>query len=271
MEKARVGKNKENSALGNPNLAKANEAKLSLILPAAGTGSRMQTDINKQYLILKGKPLLAHTLEIFHDFPEIFEIIIASREEEIDYCQKKVLDPYDFYKVKKIVAGGKSRQESVYQAFKQVSSEADYVIVHDGARPFLSKKLAADFLDCLLGKTVSLSQETAGLIMGVPEKNTLKEVGSDGFILKTVAREKIWEIQTPQAFRREVLAQALEAGKENFEFFTDDASLVEALGFPLKIFRGSYLNLKMTTPEDLDLGERILELIEDENKKWPGL
>lgn len=252
----------------NFDLASSRGPKVSLILPAAGTGSRMQREINKQYLLLKEKPLLAHTLEIFHGFPEIFEIIIASREGEIDYCQKKVLDPYDFYKVKKIVAGGKTRQESVYQAFKQVSSEADYVIVHDGARPFLSKKLAADFLASLFsGSGLNL----AGLIMGVPEKNTLKEVAPDGHIIKTVSRENIWKIQTPQAFRREILAQALESGKENFELFTDDASLVEALGFPLKIFMGSYLNLKMTTPEDLDLGERILELIEDENKKWPGL
>ena len=250
------------------------QAKISLLLPAAGTGSRMKADINKQYLMLKGKPLLAHTLEIFHDLPEIFEIIIATREEEIDYCQKHVLDPYDFPKVKKILAGGRTRQESVYQAFKEVSAEADYVIVHDGARPFLSKKLAADFVRELLSQVPiqdQTSEDPVGLIMGVPEKNTLKKIDSEGLVVKTVPREDIWEIQTPQAFKQNVLSLSFEANKENFHLFTDDSSLVEAMDLPVKIFMGSYLNLKMTTPEDLLLGERIMELIENENKNWSGL
>ncbi len=229
--------------------------KVSLIIPAAGTGSRMKTEKNKQYLELGDKPVLAHTIECFHGIPEIVEIIVVAALKEVEYCTNEVTKKYGFKKVKKVISGGSTRQESVYKGLQETSPEVDYVIIHDGARPFIKKELIRDFIQ-------NLSNEAA-LVMGVPEKNTIKKI-KDSFIINTIPREDVWEIQTPQGFRREIITQAFKEAEGKYHLFTDDSSMVEKINVPVKIFRGDYLNIKITAFEDYKLGEKILELIQED-------
>lgn len=229
--------------------------RISLIIPAAGIGRRMKAEINKQYLQVAGKPILAHTIEKFHEIGEIEEIIIVAAEDEIDFCRIQVAEKYNFTKVKSIVAGGKTRQESVHNGFKKVSPEIDYVIIHDGVRPFVTVEQIKDFIKEL--------KDVDALVMGVPEKNTIKKI-KDSFIIKTIDREDVWEIQTPQGFRREVLGEAFTKVSGNYHLYTDDSSMVEELKLPVKIFQGDYLNIKITVPEDLRLGKAILEMQEED-------
>lgn len=229
--------------------------RISLIIPAAGIGRRMKSQINKQYLQLNGKPILAHTISRFHQIPQIEEIIIVASADEIDYCRFQVVEKYKFTKVTKIVPGGMVRQESVYKGFLETSPDTDYIIVHDGVRPFLKQEQNEEFIKAL--------QNEKALIMGVPEKNTIKKV-KNLFIINTIDRENVWEIQTPQAFSRDVLSQAFENAANNYEKYTDDSSMVEEIKVPVKIFPGDYLNIKITVPQDLKLGKAILGILEEE-------
>ena len=232
--------------------------KISLIIPAAGVGSRMKSEINKQYLLLGDKPVLAHTINKFHDLSEIDEIIIVAAEDEIDFCRSQVVEKYGFKKVKKIVAGGSQRQESVHKGLLEVQKDSDYVIIHDGARPFLKEEDIKNFI-------IELKKQEA-LVMAVPEKNTIKKV-ADSFIIHTISRENVWEIQTPQGFRRDLLDLAFKEAKGKYHLYTDDSSLVEELQVPVKIFMGNYLNIKITAPEDLALGNAILGMFKEEGTK----
>lgn len=232
--------------------------KISLIIPAAGTGSRMKADKNKQYLELGGMPVLAHTIGRFHSIAEIEEVIIAAGKDELDFCRIHVAEKYGFTKVKKIVPGGATRQDSVFNALLEVSEDADFVIIHDGARPFLQEKRIRDFISAL--------KDENALVMGVPEKNTLKKI-KDSFIVNTIPRENVWEIQTPQGFRRTLILDAFKENMDNLHLFTDDSFLVEKLRIPVKIFQGDNLNIKITTPEDLKLGNAILSLLKEEVPK----
>ncbi len=232
--------------------------KISLIIPAAGTGSRMGSAINKQYLELEGKPVLAHTIERFHRIPEIDEIIVVAAEKELDYCKKAVVEKYAFNKVKKVIPGGAQRQDSVYNGLLEASPNCDYVIIHDGARPFIKEEKIKEFIKTLRAENA--------LVMGVPEKNTIKKI-KDSFIINTIPREDVWEIQTPQGFSRELIFRAFKEGSGKYHLFTDDSSMVESLQVPVKIFQGDYLNIKITAPEDLKLGNAILSLI---NEEIPG-
>lgn len=226
--------------------------KISLIVPAAGSGKRMGAEINKQYLLLKGLPVLAHTLARFDDLPEIEEIIVVAAPGEVSYCREMVVEAYGFKKVKKVVPGGATRQDSVYNGLREVSGDSDYVVIHDGARPFLKKETLRQYFEEL--------SETEALIFAVPEKNTLKRV-QNHFVVGSIPREGVWEIQTPQGFNKKLLLKAFEAAKSHLEDFTDDSSIVESQGMKVKVFQGDHLNIKVTTPEDLALGEAILEMI----------
>lgn len=224
----------------------------SLIIPAAGSGSRMQMSQNKAYLELRGKPVLAHTIARFHDFEEIEEIIIVAAGEEISFCNRQVVEPFKFHKVRHVVAGGPSRQDSVYNGIAQVSPDSTHIIIHDGARPFISTRDIRTFLDTLSGEE--------GVILGVPEKNTLKRVKGD-YVEATLQREGVWEVQTPQGFKKELLEAAYRNLSSRLSEFTDDAAIAERANVRVRMVQGSYLNIKITTREDWLLGEKILELI----------
>ena len=224
--------------------------KITAIIAAAGKGQRMNRGINKQFIILKGKPVLMHTLEVFDNHPLVEKIVIVTGKDEIKFCQENILKRFNFQKRIKVVAGGKERQDSVYNGLQEVN-ESGLVIIHDGARPFLTK-------DMISSLSVSAKKYGAAII-GVPVKDTVKIVDEEQFVQGTPDRRTLWLIQTPQCFKREVILKAHEVAKSEGFYGTDDASLVERIGIKVKILTGSYENIKITTPEDLIIGENILK------------
>lgn len=224
-------------------------ADVTAIIPAAGCGRRMASTQNKQYMLLRGKPVLVHTLKIFESAHEITEIIIVVREDEIDLCRSLVLE-HGITKVKQVVAGGKERQHSVWNGLKYVSQQCRMVVVHDGARPLL--------LPATLEEALREAAIYDAVVVGVPVKDTIKVVTEDGIVMSTPSRNSLWAVQTPQIFSKDVLVKAYSEAWKRGLLATDDAALVEALRLNVKMVYGSYENIKITTPEDLVLAEAFL-------------
>lgn len=222
------------------------------IIPAAGMGRRMNTAINKQYLTLNGKPILAHTLDVFERCSLIREIILVINEKEFDLCQEQILDPYHYQKIQ-LVKGGLTRQESVYQGLQACPADTDLVMVHDGARPLLTESIIKASID----QTI----EYQATVVGVPAKNTIKVIDDHGLVKHTPNRASLIEIQTPQTFSLSLLREAHEEARKQGIEGTDDAFLVEALDHPVKIVIGDYVNIKITTPEDLVIAESIIKYL----------
>ncbi|TCS81573.1 2-C-methyl-D-erythritol 4-phosphate cytidylyltransferase [Tepidibacillus fermentans] len=222
--------------------------KCGIVIPAAGRGRRMGANVNKQFIPLDGKPILIHTLEKFSRLPWVDEIVIVSHPDEITIMEQLV-QQYGIQRVKAIVPGGKERQDSIYNGLTFL--ETEYVMVHDGARPFVKQTHLEQ-----LWQTV---QKIGAVALGVPVKDTIKIVDQDGFIQSTPDRKSLWAIQTPQAFRLSILRMAYEEAKKDRFLGTDDSSLVERLGMKVMVVEGDYHNIKITTPEDLILAESILK------------
>lgn len=225
-----------------------------VLVPAAGMGRRMGTSINKQYLDLAGRPILAHTLELFQQHPAIDSIYPILPTDEISYCQTHVVDRYAFSKVRRIIAGGAERQDSVLNGLRALEEEGEVsaetvVLIHDGVRPL--------FDAALIPQLIETAQQQGGCVVGVPVKDTIKEVDS-GRISATPERQKLWQAQTPQAFRFELILRANECAERDGFRGTDDASLVERLGESVMMLEGNYRNLKVTTPEDLLIATALL-------------
>lgn len=221
---------------------------IGVIIPAAGQGKRMKKDINKQYLQLGDRPLLAHTLEVFANNNKIDQIVVVVKKEEMDYCQKKIINKYGFENLK-LVAGGETRQQSVYAGLMAFSPAINYVIIHDGARPLISKEL--------LNKVIEKLSKYKALTTAIPVKDTIKIVDKESFVQETPDRDSLRAIQTPQAFEYDLIYEA----HENFDGkakATDDASLVERMGHKVKVIRGENSNIKITTPIDLVYAQNIL-------------
>jgi 2-C-methyl-D-erythritol 4-phosphate cytidylyltransferase len=225
---------------------------IAAIVAAAGIGARMKNDTPKPYLALAGKPILAHTLALFEKIKDIREVTLVVHPEELAYCQEKVISPYGFKKVLRLVPGGKERQDSVYNALKALKNEdeLEIVLVHDGVRPFVTPEQVC--------RVINAARSHGAAVLGLPAQDTLKIVSAAGEIRQTLERKDVWQIQTPQAFQAPLLRRAfVEAYSRNF-YGTDEASLVEALHQPVVVVPGSPLNLKITTPDDLALAEAIL-------------
>lgn len=220
------------------------------IIPAAGQGKRMKSKLNKQYLTLIDKPVLVHTLDTFQNNELITEIIVVAREDELEFCRQEVVDKYGFDKVKKVIAGGSTRQESVYNGL-QASKVVDYVVIHDGARPLLTGEV--------LQKAIRQAREHKAVGVAVPVKDTIKVIDEGKFVKQTPARDKLWAIQTPQIFTYDLILRAYEQARRQGVQGTDSSMLVEKLGEPVKLVKGSYENLKVTTPEDLVIAEAIIQ------------
>ena len=222
----------------------------SVVIVAAGSGKRMGTDIKKQYLMLKGKEILAHTIEKFQICPGIDEIIIVTGQDEIEYCKKEICERYKFGKVKAIVEGGKERQDSVYNGLKQVSNHAEVVLIHDGARPLIKAEQIEDSIETAMGE--------GACVLGVPVKDTIKICDNNQQVTSTPSRDTLWVVQTPQSFRYEWIMKAYKEGAKNRLVATDDSMMVEAIGYPVKVIKGSYDNIKITTPEDLVIAKSLM-------------
>lgn len=227
-----------------------NKLFISSVIVAGGKGTRMNMDINKQYIYIGDKPVLARTLEVFEQCPAINEIILVVNEEEIFYCKENIVDKFGFEKVKKLVLGGVERQNSVYKGLVEVNKQSDVVVIHDGARPFVNSRI---ILNC-----VQEALEFGAVTAAVPVKDTIKSV-SDGFVEKAYDRKTLWSIQTPQVFLYDTIMKAHEkANRENI-IATDDTTLTEMLGIKTRIVNGSYDNIKITTREDLVFAKAIVE------------
>lgn len=220
------------------------------IVLAAGKGTRMGTDIAKQYLTVNNKPLLYYTLKAFDD-SLVDEIIVVVGNGEEDYCRKHVVDAYPFQKISKIVIGGKERYDSVYEGLKAIE-ECEYVLIHDGARPCLRPEM--------INKTIEEVKTKKACVVGVPVKDTIKVVENTGRIIDTPERAKLMITQTPQAFDYEMLCSAYEKLflQEGINV-TDDAMVVETmLHKEVYMVEGDYCNIKVTTPEDLVVVKQFL-------------
>ncbi len=220
------------------------------IIAAAGRGKRMGGSRNKQYLLLAGKPVLAHTLEQFSSYP-FNQIILVVAPGEENYCENEVLGPLGFKEKVEVVPGGQERQDSVYNALNCVVPKTDIVVIHDGARPFISLQI--------LEESVSVALCYGAAVTAVPVKDTIKVADDKAFVVDTPSRNLLWAAQTPQTFRYNIIWEAYQKAFESGFKGTDDASLVEKLGLAVKINIGSYDNFKITTPEDLHLAELLLK------------
>ncbi len=228
---------------------------IAAIIAAAGIGVRMGQKTPKPYLNLAGKPILAHTLEVFEKAREVREVVVVVHPDELENCQENVIAPFGFKKVLRLVPGGKERQDSVYHALKTLQREEDMeiILVHDGVRPFITQEQ--------IRQVIQGARQHGAAILGIPAHDTLKRVDSQDRVIQTLERRDIWQIQTPQAFQASLLWRAfVEAYSRNF-YGTDEASLLEELNLPVAVIPGSPLNLKITTREDLELAEAMLPMV----------
>ena len=236
------------------------------IVLAAGSGSRMKSDVAKQYMLLRGKPLLWYALQAVEESAVIDDCILVTGAEDIIYVKEEIVERYGFWKVDRIIAGGKERYDSVYQALRviaedgmRVSNRDGFLFIHDGARPFLT--------EAILRRNYEAVERFRACVTGMPVKDTIKIADRDGFAAQTPDRSLVWQIQTPQVFESSLILEAydrLQQEKERLAAdgirITDDAMVVETLmGLPVKLVEGSYENIKITTPEDLLTAEAFLD------------
>lgn len=222
-----------------------------VVIVAAGTGSRMNMGINKQFIKLEGKEIIAYTIEKFYNNSNIEDIVVVVKEDESEFFKKEILDKYNFKNVK-IAYGGKERQDSVYNGLKLLDEKCDVVLIHDGARPFVSDKI--------IDKSIEEAKEQKAIVVGVPVKDTIKVIDNDKNIVDTPNRSVLWAVQTPQTFDYNILIDAYKDAFKNKFYGTDDAMLVERIGYKVKMLEGSYNNIKITTQEDLNIGSQILRV-----------
>ena len=220
------------------------------IILAAGKGKRMGTDIPKQYIEINGYPILYYTIRAFEE-SFIDEIILVTGKGEEDFCKEKIVDKYNFNKVKAIVPGGKERYDSVYMGLQQVEN-AEYVFIHDGARPFVTNEI--------LERMQQSVEKYNACVVGVPVKDTIKIVNKKNIITDTPDRSCVWAVQTPQVFKTELIKEAYNKIRSGqYENITDDAMVLEqTMDYPIQMVEGSYKNIKITTLEDLEIARLYL-------------
>lgn len=223
--------------------------KVTAIIVAAGSGLRMGADCPKQFLKVFDKPILAYTLQKFCDSKLINSVILVTQSEYIPLCKRMCVD-YDFDKVRVITEGGSVRRQSVYNGLAQLDDECEYVIIHDGARPMID--------DETINKCIAAAVQNKAAAVGVRVKDTVKYSDDGKFIVKTVDRSHLWQIQTPQVFEKELILSCHEkANAENIDA-TDDCMLAEKFGIMVAIVEGKYENIKITSPADLYVMQGLL-------------
>ena len=224
---------------------------VSAIVLAAGKGSRMKSDTAKQFMEVDGKPLLYYSLKVF-DASVVDEIILVTRGSDIDYVRTEIVERYSFQKVRRIVAGGKERFNSVSKGLKACDKRNKIIMIHDAARPFVTNRMILD--------SISGARRYKACTVAVPVKDTIKVVNADGFGVETPDRSTLYQIQTPQTFDRGVIEEAYERLRISGDTdITDDTMIVERyLDVQSKMIEGSYENIKVTTPEDIKLAESYL-------------
>lgn len=225
--------------------------KYAAIVLAAGSGKRMNSKVHKQYLIIQDRPVLYYSLKAFED-SAVDEIVLVVGKGEEKFCRKEIVDKYGISKVKAIVEGGKERYHSVFEGLKQ-TSDADYVLIHDGARPFVNQDI--------IRRCMQEVQKYQACVVGMPVKDTIKIADEGGYAKQTPDRKNVWMIQTPQTFSYALIYEAYEEMlKTEDAAITDDAMVLERTkGKKSKLIEGSYRNIKITTPEDLLIANVYLQ------------
>ena len=225
--------------------------KSAAIVLAAGSGKRMNSKVHKQYLIIQDRPVLYYSLKAFED-SAVDEIVLVVGKGEEKFCRKEIVDKYGISKVKAIVEGGKERYHSVFEGLKQ-TSDADYVLIHDGARPFVNQDI--------IRRCMQEVQKYQACVVGMPVKDTIKIADEGGYAKQTPDRKNVWMIQTPQTFSYALIYEAYEEMlKTEDTAITDDAMVLERIkGKKSKLIEGSYRNIKITTPEDLLIANVYLQ------------
>jgi len=225
--------------------------KVTAIVLAAGKGSRMNSDIPKQYLTLLGKPVLFYSLQSFEK-SNVDEIILVTGSGEQEYCKKEIIDKYQLRKVRHIVEGGAERYHSVYHGL--LVTDAEYVLIHDGARPLIST--------AVINKAIETVKRTGACVVGMPVKDTIQIVNEDGLIDSTPERKYLWTAQTPQCFLHSLaLSSYNKVINSKDESITDDAMVVQRYGdAQITMLEGGYENIKITTQEDIAVAECFLKM-----------
>lgn len=233
---------------------------ISAIIAAGGRGKRMNSALSKQFLCIKGHPILSYTLNIFEAVDEIKEIVLVVGPADIDYTREHIIKKYRYKKVR-MVEGGQERQDSVYNGLKGLSPQTDIVVIHDAVRPFVKRDM--------IFKSIEMAKTYKAVGVAVPVKDTIKVVGEDGFVKSTPERKNLWAIQTPQTFDYDLIVYAHEKARRDGFYGTDDTVLVERLGHNVKIIEGAYENLKITTPEDIIIAENFVALGYGDFRRFP--
>ncbi len=228
------------------------------IITAAGKGTRLQSNINKQFLQIYGKPILAHTIKSFQEYEPLNQIFIVIPKGFEDYCKKEIINKYNFDKVKRIIIGGETRQESVYNALLEIPKDCKIVLVHDGVRPLITPDDIRKLVDFLIENN-KLNKNIRGVILASPAYETVKKIDANYNIEYTITRNLVCMAQTPQVFFYDDLIKAYQKAIKDGFVATDDASLVERIGGVVKVFIGSHENIKITTPTDLFIAELIMK------------
>ena len=226
------------------------DKRVAALIPAAGSGVRMGGHVAKPFLQLNGREILAHTLDVFERTALVDDVWVIVGAGNLDACRQDIVKRYGFKKVRGVVPGGASRQESVWRGLQRVDAAVDLVVVHDGVRPFVT--------ETVLQATLACAAEHGAAVSAIPLSDTLKRVSLQGEVEATVPRENLWRTQTPQAFRRQLLETAHQQARQRNLCATDDAGLLESLGHTVRVVPGLEGNIKITTPDDLNLSERLL-------------
>ncbi len=224
---------------------------VSAIITAAGAGKRFGEEIPKQFALLDGKPVLFYSLEAFSKSELIGEIVVVVPENWVGYTEKEIVEKFGFSKVKKIIPGGAERQNSVENGFNSLSGEPEIVAVHDGVRPFVTVEI--------IETVIREASRCGAAVAALPSKDTIKKSSPARFIENTVPRDSLWFAQTPQAFSHDILRNAYVKASEDGFTGTDESLLVERTGVEVKLVEGSPYNMKITTPEDLRIGELLVK------------
>ncbi|HRS01210.1 MAG TPA: 2-C-methyl-D-erythritol 4-phosphate cytidylyltransferase [Bacteroidota bacterium] len=222
-----------------------------VIIPAGGKGERFGSETPKQFIDLKGKPVIVHTIENFNEIDDVKSIVIAVHSEWFTFT-KELVQSYKLEKVKDIVVGGKERQDSIYNALhSKATLDADIVLIHDSVRPFISQQS--------IKKVITAADDFGAVILGTTPKDPVKEIDYKGEVIRTLQRGKLSISQTPQAFWRDIIMNSYEKAREVNYVGADSSQLVEFAGYKVSVIEGEDTNIKITTPLDLKIAELILE------------
>lgn len=226
-------------------------ARVGCVITAAGRGERMGGPVRKQFLTLRDRPLLAWTLQLFNFLPEISEIALVVPTDWVERVQVEIVSEFALRKIRHIVSGGSERQESVYRGLSALDSATEIVLIHDGVRPFVRREL--------IDRLLAASRAAEAVVPGFPLRDTVKSV-AENRVTATLPRDHLWAVQTPQLFRYPTILRAHRQALRDHFIGTDDAGLVERLGVPVATVPGDPYNIKITTPEDLAVAEKLLPL-----------